>query len=997
MYGHQQNNRAAHVNQQRAQLQQARRPSPYNRSTRASTGDSAKEAPTRLNASNRHNYPNVGAILAARQPQDVRDAAAREQEKDQGDTYDDHVPETPTPTSKAHPVSGNHLFGQLSNPFILRYRPAFNQQMPAAQQDAAANRDSREAEATQDSQTEYVSAAEKDNPASGGYLSATEGRADEEPTTIAQKNEADVLQSLSFKKVDKVKEDEAVRQVQLHQARTQYVEVKELYNKTKEGVEALEAKAASGAIDKALHLSRMYLTELEATMKEDEDRLLEALSSAHPDVIFVPTSVDNEQLFNRSSNQGRGSSHTLETTKRKATNPGGEGRNKRQKDVDPAIYLDLEAKESNKPERDDDSAPRASGRRRIKSRAIVTQSDDEWASGPVEINLRDVVQGGKAERRGAKDKEGGEESTKDGEVLPEDATSIFHVEKPDLSEVMKDATPEEVDEIRQMREEIKSSQFNWGDILTVSVCNVIRQWCYQPDSTLDKPTPDALTPHLMYIRALVEDRDMMTLRLQTSPRLMQVSSVDPFVNSACLNWDLIQKSTLYPWSKKNGIFRALHVMTIRNNREPEWTSHSIVKGHIAAGYSILHNILADALKIVSFKNDHASINIRQDGEDGIAGPMVEQAKTMTWLARQCFVGEEDAAPKRGRIANATVRSLQKKFFHVLLGVNIVFESEVHNGILIRAEQGGETVRKLKSMKASQKSESVLFQLFNDRNKHESLRVKSLAGGKSSKAIASTSGTPSQSAATNDKDKTVSAKNSRDVHDFKKECLQYLALFLMYGTSAFFHVWPAYKDQTMVESALLINLASLLSDRRYERCGYEAHVFGARAWNRLDELMFRSLKMFVTDAGTFKNDIRWSEMTRHFYNEFDVKKLAGLYMLDLLTETHRPGLSLGIDGRVMEHIRVKDDQVVKLNDPLSETFRALWGPTEGPLIPVSDRGASLYPEVDGHGTMTRPHNPLTKMAADQEKANRKDTESATAGDSGSEDEENESAEEDEEEE
>ncbi|KAH9806762.1 hypothetical protein DFH28DRAFT_940414 [Melampsora americana] len=899
------NNRAAHVNQQRAQLQQARRPSPYNRSTRGSTGESGREAYPRLNSTNRHNHPNVGAILAARVPQDVRDAVARDQSvrtlpSAQENVFEDHVPETPTPTSKVHTVS------------VDRSNEKLNAVIPAGAPAEGAIREPRDADTPQDSQADYVSAAEKGTPASGGDVSEAEARADEEvPMSATQ----------------------AVREVQLHHARHQYVEVKELYKKTKEGVDALEAKAASGAIDKALHLSRMYLTELEATMKEDEERLLDALSSAHPDVIFVPTSVDKEQLFKKKPSKGGSTSTTTESTKRKASNPGGEGRNKRTKDVDPAIYLDLEAKESNKVEHDDVSGPRVSGRRRIKSRAIVTQSDDEWASGPVEINIRDVVNGGKAGRRGAKDKEGEEESSKDGEILPEDANCIFHVEKPDLSEVMKDTTPDEVAEIREMRDNIKSSQFNWGDILTVY-----------------------------------------------TPRLMQVSSLDPFVTSSCLNWDLIKKSTLYPWSKKNGIFRALHVMTIRNDRELEWSSHSIVKGHIAAGYSILHNILADALKIVSFKNDHTSINIRQDGEDGIAGPMVEQAKTMTWLARQCFVGEEDTAPKRGRIANATVRSLQKKFFHVLLGVNIVFESEVHNGLLIQAEQRGETVRKLKSMKANQKSESVLFQLMNDRNKHESLRLKSIGGGRSSKSITSTSAMPSQTASTSDKDKSVSAKNSRDVHDFKKECLQYLALFLMYGTAGFFHVWPAYKDQTMVESALLINLASLVCDRRYERCGDEGHVFGARAWNRLDELMFRSLKMFVTEAGTFKNDIKWSEMTRHFYLEFDVKKLAGLYMLDLLTETHRPGLTLGIDGRVMEHIRVKDDLVVKLNDPMSEPFRALWGPTEGPLNPVSDRGASMYPEVDRNGTMTRPHNPHTQMAADQAKAKCKNREPSTARES-----------------
>ncbi|KAH9807144.1 hypothetical protein DFH28DRAFT_939272 [Melampsora americana] len=837
--------------------------------------------------------------------------------------------------------------------------------------------------ATQDSQNDYVSAADKESPRSKDNDGEDEGR-DNPPSARDDEaeehaTEAEVISALSFKKISKAAEEEApisatqaVRQVELNQARSQYVQVKELYNATKSRVEELEGKAASGAIDKSLHLSRIYLVELEATMREDEERLIAALSSAHPDVVFVPTSINTSHETQEATQRTSPVKSVPAAGKRKATNPGAEATSKRKRDVDPAIYLDIEAKESNREGRADVLGEAMSRRGRIKSRAIVTQSDDEWASGGTDGQKKSVDEVAKASRRGGREKDVEEEKFKDGEHLPEDENSIFQVEKPDLSLIITDTTPAEVAEIRQIREEIKSSQFNWGDVLTISVCNVIRSWCYDSDSTLDKPQAESLSPHLMYIRALVEDRDMMTLRLQTSPRLMQVSSIDPFVTSECLNWDLIKRSTLYPWAKKNGIFRALHVMSVRSSREVEWTSHSVVKGHILSGYSIIHNILADALRIVSFKNDHASINIRQEGEDGLAGAMVEQAKTMTWLARQCFVGEDDSGPKRGRIANATVRSLQKKFFHVLLGVNIVFESEIHNGLLMIAEERGETVRKLKSMKASQKSESVLFQLINDRNKHDSGRVKSIAGGKANKAINSAA-TPSQSSSANDKDKSLAAKNSRDVHDFKKECLQYLSLFLMYGTAAFFHVWPSYKDQTMAESALLINLASLVSDRRYERCGDDPHVFGARAWNRLDELMFRSLKMFITDAGTFRKDIQWSDMTRHFYTEFDVKKLASLYMLDILTETHRPGLSLGIDGQTLDHIKVKDEMVTKLNHPLSEPFRALWGPTEGPLNPVADRGASLYPEVDSQGNLTRPHNPQTQMAADQAKAKGKDKE------------------------
>ncbi|KAH9807192.1 hypothetical protein DFH28DRAFT_1089887 [Melampsora americana] len=743
-------------------------------------------------------------------------------------------------------------------------------------------------------------------PTPSGKLKADAPDVDEEKSDTD--NEEYVFKNLHFSKITRentveapMTATQAVREVKLNQARSQYIEVKELYRKTKEGVDALEAKAAEGAVDKALHLSQVFLRELEETMKEDEQRLLEALSSAHPDVVFVPTSIESFKTTHVTTGDTLKSNTQPTGHKRKASTTSG-GPSKRPRDVNVTQYLDLEAKESNRESVAEVVGAPPSTRGRIKSRAIVTESDDEWAAGGMLES--------KGDKQKAKDTTE-EEKVKDEETMEEDAKSIFHVEKPDVSKIVLDTTEHEAAEVKQIRDSMVNSQFNWGDVLTVNVCNIIRSWCYDAASTKDKPTSESLTPHLMYIRSLVDDKDMMLLRLQT------------------------------------------------------------LKSHISAGYAILHNILADALKIVAFKNDHSNIQIRQEGEDGIAAPMVEQAKTMSWLARQCFAGDDDSGPKRGRIANATVRSIQKKYFHVLLGVNIVFESEIHNGLYRKAEAKGSTVRHLRAMKASQKSESVLYQLINDRNKHSSARLKSIAGSKASKQIASTSTAPSQPSKSSDKDKHLAAQSLRDVADFKKECLQYLSLFLMYGTAAFFHVWPAYREQTMPESATLIQLASLLCDRRFDRCGDEQHVFGARAWNRLDQLMFDSLKMFITDAGTFKRDIKWSEMTRHFYLNFDVKKLAGLYMLDILTETHRPGLSVGINGLVMDQIELKDDQLVKLNDPTSQTFRSMWGPTEGPLHPVADRGAGLYPEVDKHGRITRPHNPQTRYAADMAKSKKKD--------------------------
>ncbi|KAH9806828.1 hypothetical protein DFH28DRAFT_1141503 [Melampsora americana] len=900
-------NTSQRVNQQRAQLLQARRPSPHFRANRTLAGDGAPANAVRGERSPRGRLPNVGVQRQKLIEQDRNrlsgtptevntvDLSDRDQQLItyilQADVDDATVPETPTPVSKFKNVSqGVPPDGE------------------AKEQDA---------EATPAIPHDDVSAVDKADAESQTGMSKEGNKHPQEceKTEMQAEPEVDKVEALSDIGKDEyeppISATQAVRQVELAKARKQYDQVKQLFLETKEGVELLEAEAGEWGY-----------------------------RQIPPTVAHVLERAGGRHEGGRAAPHGRSSLRAPRSrlvNKRKASASAPEGTSKKVKHAGVEAYLDLEAK----------------SRGREKSRAFVTLSDDEWAAG------NPTGSGATTQKQGDADKgQAADEGPLNGETMAEDK---------DLPLPLQDTTPDEVLEIKQTRDAIISSQFNWGDVLSLSVCNVIRAWSYDEESTVGKPRSEDLGPHLMYVKALIDDKDLMELRLRTAPRLMQVSAQDPFFRSDFLNWDEIVNSTLYPWSKKNAIFRALHVMTVRTDRKPNWTSHSIIKGHIKAGYAILHNTLGDALKIVAFKNDHSSIDIRVGGDDGVAEPMLEQSKTMAWLCRQCWANEDDSGSKqRGRVGNASVKSLQKKFFHVLLGVNLVFESEVHNGLLALAKERGTSVRNLRAMKALQKNGSVLVQLYNDRNKYNSGKVKSISGSKTAKTIAPTQSTSSQSANITEEDKKVSAQTSRDIMEFKKECLHYLALFLMYGTASFFHAWPTFKDVSMPESALFVNLASLLADRRYDLCGDEQHKFGDRAWNRLDELMFKTLKMFITDSGQFRKDIKWSEMTKVFYTDFDVKKMAGLFMLDLLSETHKPGLSLGLKGLVLDHVELKDGELKKMNGPENQSFRALWGPTEGPLQPVSDRGASLYPEVDSQGRIrSKETSTAQKDASDSE--------------------------------
>ncbi|EGF97282.1 uncharacterized protein MELLADRAFT_70094 [Melampsora larici-populina 98AG31] len=699
-----------------------------------------------------------------------------------------------------------------------------------------------------------------------------------------------------------------MRQVKIKKARAEYEAVKVLYQTTLERVTGLEKEAQDGAIDKALMLTKAFLAELEVTMREDEAAYLAALSGNHPNVIFVPSNPAPPVGINRSLRP-----RPIPVAKKRKGPSNEDGSSKRGKVADVSTFFDLEAKVSNKEPTSEILGKGKGPKTRVKSRAFVTQEDDDWAHGEQypnqQVEMKDVVEEKKKVEK-KKEKKVEEKEEDKNETLPVDAKSIFQVEKPDLSALLIDPSPEEILELKANQDSITSSQFNWGDVLTVPAANVIHAWEYNLESAKGKPSAADLTLHLNYVRALVQDREMMYLRLQC-----------------------------------------------------------FIKNNIKNAFSTLHDILSDSLRLISYGNEHETFKIRTDGEDGVAESSVEMGKTIAWLLNQCYsAGSDDQPGRRSRLIPSNVKSLQKKFFHIFLGMNLIYENEVHNGLIKKAELAKLRIRDIRQMKSDHKTNSVLHQLFNDRNKFSSGNLKSIAGpSKPAKTITSVSGSQSSQSANPKvvKEKLVSADTSRDISNVKKQCLLNLALFLLYGTAGLFHALPNYKEQSMPESAMIVFLASILADRRFNKFNELPHSYGDQAWNRLDNLMFTSLKRFLTNSGQFNTRIKWNEMTNHFHQEFEEKKLEALFMLDLLTETRRPGLTIGLDGLVLDHVNIDNVKLMKMNAPATESFRVLWGPTEGPPQPVTDRGRNLYPDVSGDNNQVSEKAPVDDEVSDSD--------------------------------
>ncbi|KAH9807317.1 hypothetical protein DFH28DRAFT_1139527 [Melampsora americana] len=851
-------------------------------------------------------HHNEGAILAEmkrnRTGNDV-DEADKSMEDNSADNSAT-IPETPTPSSRKQAEHAKDApppsEGGNRSP-VDTDQPKSRQSVPA--DDTCVDKDGHDA-VPDDIFTPPGSAESADEVQVTRPAPAPESRSDRE-----------VIKALFFKKLGKHKEHEeplsatqAMRQVEIAAARAQYNN-------------AVEAKSQNGAIDKAMLLSRAYLDELHSEMKANEAALIETLKGSNPDVVFVPNHVNPPVFLRRhaGSNEGQPGGLKRKHSAERMPVP----LTKKQKQAEVAKYLDLEAKESSKEGWIEIMGKVRSSRGRIKSRATVTTSDDKdaeaYAMSGQEVRIKDAVEAKKAEKKSAKEKL---EKLDDGENMTVDPTCVFHVEKPDLSRKREMArhhfSPQARNhpswvisrlkrEMALMLNAITSSQFNWGDVLAISAVNSIACWRFDSDELTRRPGSASLGPHLNYVRALIADKEMMHLRLQTAPRLIQVSSTDPLGTRDRLDWVLIKTSAEYPWLKKNAVFKALHSMCCRSDLNKQWTSHSVLKVNIRNAHAALHDLLSDSYRIVTFERDHASHVVRTEGEDGVDKSMVSMGGHITWLVNQVDSVDEGEAvnSKRIRAMPSTVKALQKKYLNVFLGLNLIYKSKVHNGIINKAASKGSSKKTLATLRSTQKASSVLQQLYNDRNMYSSAGLKSLHGGSKPPPLIAPAPTQSGPAPSNasQQEKSsadkVSADTSRDISNTKKQCLHSLSLFLMFGTAGLFHVIPNWKDASMPETATLLHLSSLLSDRRFEHTKDEPHPFGTRAWK---------------------------------------------FMLDLLTETHRPGLSLGLDGCVMDHVQVDSVKLFKLNSPAMESFRALWGQTEGPAYPVTDRGASLYPKL-----------------------------------------------------
>ncbi|KAH9806978.1 hypothetical protein DFH28DRAFT_1156654 [Melampsora americana] len=594
-------------------------------------------------------------------------------------------------------------------------------------------------------------------------------------------NKQSVIESLSFKKKSKkeevdenLSENQKARAVKIKEAREQYDGVRAIHDNLCKSIKKLEERAKGGAID-----------------------------NDHPDVIFVPMVFDPSAPTEARTPIDLGSSpppthstqpaEVVKVNKRQQTSVEPEGEKKRRKMRVQDYVLD-EAKECNAEASKDVLGKRQARRPPYKSPKFVDLEDMEVEGAQED---EDVVY---AEPLGKGKKRAGKEATVEEDDLAAVPELFRKALKPDLSKLLKNPTEEEISQMRNFRECMTSHQFNYGEALAPSVCNVISTWNFDDDTLDDKIDASDLAPHINYMMELIEDNALMTKRLQTAPRLMQVSAKDPFLKEDSLDWSVVEESTRYPYKLCNGVFRSFHAMLCRTSKSPDWTDDPILKGHVKNGYTILHNILAESVEHISYDSIHDSIVIQTEGDF--------------------------AVPKQ---------------FVMMLGVMLVYESEMYSLFVDRLQRSKKTSSEITLLKTFQKDTSVLKQLINTKLSFGTKRFRTITTTEPAAAPGSSSQVPSRTIIRSVKPQPLSDvekkerrqiqnKVNHEASELRREAIQHMGLFFMYGTASFFHVWPVTRDQTLQDAASLVNLASILADRRWAEVEDEKHVYGARCRN-----------------------------------------------------------------------------------------------------------------------------------------------------------------------
>ncbi|KAH9806674.1 hypothetical protein DFH28DRAFT_920365, partial [Melampsora americana] len=333
------------------------------------------------------------------------------------------------------------------------------------------------------------------------------------------------------------------------------------------------------------------------------------------------------------------------------------------------------------------------------------------------------------------------------------------------------------------------------------------------------------------------------------------------------------------------------------------------------------------------------------------------SQSIAWLHQQVMIkAQQEEEAKAKKIHHQGITHLQRKILLIITGVMLVYERDVYNRELKKFQQVPRSKAEI-TERRKQLGGSVINQLSDAYVRQNPARA--IKGLKRNEI-------PGPDALAKVTESAIVKQAGDDTYELRRQALQALACFFMFGTSGLFHCWAWPKEQKMTDAAVLIHMSTILAKRRQKKAQDEPHVFYQRAWSRLDHHIYSILRKFISpkDPTSFRKKVDWPSMTATFQSEFSHTTLAYIFSLDLCMEMHSPLSSRAPDGSVAPDFDYNKKRAKAAPLPITETFRSVFSATEGQPVPVTDPSA-LYKEKDG-SRVTR-HHPLKTISQAKEKA------------------------------
>ncbi|KAH9806893.1 hypothetical protein DFH28DRAFT_918681, partial [Melampsora americana] len=515
-------------------------------------------------------------------------------------------------------------------------------------------------------------------------------------------------------------------------------------------------------------------------------------------------------------------------------------------------------------------------------------------------------------------------------------------------------------QLRRLAKVLGNHVFDWGEAFQESVIGTINCWNYHENSQLDQPTDEALQPVIVLMKRMADEKETFK-RIQTylcvGPRLIQIAETDPYLTLDSVNWSLINDSTRYPWEKQNRVFRAFHSMACRTTDKLVWSKVSDLQNKIHNAHLTIHRILQESVELISYNAEHSQFDIKTTGENAVQEGMIPMSQSIAWLHQQVMIkAQQEEEAKAKKIHHQGITHLQRKILLIITGVMLVYERDVYNRELRKFQSVSRTKAEINERR-KQLGGSVINQLSDNYVRQNPSRA--IKGLKRNEI-------PAPESLANVTESAISKQANDDTYELRRQALQALACFFMFGTSGLFHCWGWSKEQKMTDAGILIHMSTILAQRRQKKANHEPHVFYQRAWSRLDHHIYSILRKFISpkDPTSFRKKVDWPSMTATFQSEFSHTTLAYLFTLDLCMEMHSPLSSRTPDGSVAPDFEYNKKRAKTAPLSITETFRSVFSATEGQPVPVTDPSA-LWKEKDG-SSVTKRH-PLKTITQAKEKA------------------------------